>query len=74
MSDSHLSHGSNQVYWFVMHNLLFNCCFIDLIMSFYCSNVCLMIASVSIVKLDDMCACTFMVVHVLEVRLDLMIG
>ena len=40
----------------------------------YCSNVCLMIASVSIVKMDDMCACTFMVVHVLEVRLDLMIG
>ena len=43
-------------------------------MLFYCSNVCLMIASVSIVNLDDMCAYTFMVVHVLEFRLDLMIG
>ena len=74
MSDIHLSHGSNRVYWFVMHNSLFNCCFIDLIMLCYCSNVCLMIASVSIVILDDLCAYTFMVVHVFEIRLDLMIG
>ena len=45
MSDIHLSHRSNQVYWFVMHNLLFNCCFIDIIMLCYCSNVRLMIVS-----------------------------
>ena len=74
VSDMHLSHGSNRVYWFVMHNSLFNCCFIDLIMLFYCSNICLMIVSDSIINLDDMCAYTFMVVHVLEFRLDLMIG
>ena len=43
-------------------------------MIIYCSNVCLMIASVSIVILDDMSAYTFMVVHVLEFRFDLMIG